>query len=146
MSRRLLPLLLMGLLWGCDQNPAPSADSPTVMASLSGSLIYPQSLTLPVDARIQVQLRDVSRADAPALVMAEVNLAVEGRQPPLPFTLNYDPALIQPASSYSVGARITAADGKLLLINDRHIGVLTRGGATAEVEVPLVAVTPPPTP
>ncbi|MBQ1784550.1 MAG: YbaY family lipoprotein [Gammaproteobacteria bacterium] len=146
MSRVLLPLLLMGLLWGCDQNPAPSTDSPTVMASLSGTLIYPQSPTLPADARIQVQLRDVSRADAPALVIAKVNLTVEGRQPPLPFTLNYDPALIQPAYSYSVGARISDGDGKLLLINDRHIGVLTRGGATAEVEVPLVAVIPAPTP
>ena len=95
MSRVLLPLLLMGLLWGCDQNPAPSADSPTVMASLSGTLIYPQSPTLPADARIQVQLRDVSRADAPALVMAEVNLTLEERKPPLSFTLNYDPARLQ---------------------------------------------------
>lgn len=146
MCRVLLLLVLASLVGGCDQPTSATASSPAEMASLSGSLIYPQSLTLPADARIQVQLRDVSRANAPALVMAEVNLAVEGRQPPLPFTLHYDPALIQPAYSYSVGARITAADGKLLLINDRHIGVLTRGGATAEVEVPLVAVTPAPAP
>jgi putative lipoprotein len=87
---------------------------------------------------IKVQLLDVSRADAPAVVLGEQLIQAEGRQAPFVFAIVYDAARIQPQMSYAVGARIEDG-GRLLFISDQRYAVLTRGAPT-HVDMVLRAV------
>ena len=54
-------------------------------------------------------------------------MKTEGRQVPIPFTLDYDPARIVRAGNYAVSARITDASGKLLWITDTHFNLPAPG-------------------
>jgi uncharacterized lipoprotein YbaY len=61
---------------------------------------------LPPGAKIEVQLVDVSRADAPAIILAEQTIITDGQQVPIPFQLTYNPNQINPRYFYAVQARI----------------------------------------
>lgn len=91
---------------------------------VSGTVGYLQRMALPTNAVIQVQLLDVSLADAPAKVVAEESINLGQRQVPVPFSLSFDPAKIDAKHRYSVSAKITV-DGKLWFISDRSYPVLT---------------------
>ncbi len=99
---------------------------------VTGSVTYRERIALPPGATVTVRLQDVSRADAPAEVLAE-QVIVPTTQVPIPFALTYDPARIDARHRYSVGVRIEV-DGKLWFVSDTHNGVLTQGAPT-EVEV-----------
>jgi putative lipoprotein len=71
---------------------------------------YLSRIALPPDAEVRVTLEDVSRADAPATVIAEQTIPTRGRQVPIPFELQYDPAKIDPSHRYAVRAQIRAGD------------------------------------
>lgn len=103
--------------------------------TVSGTVTYLQRMALPPNAVIQVQLQDVSLADAPAKVVAEQSINLGQRQVPVPFTINYDAAKIDPKHTYSVSARITV-DGKLYFLSDKSYPVLT-AGKPSHVEVVL---------
>lgn len=128
-----LPLLLAGgLLAACAANaPAPSA-------SLSGEVFYLQRIALPPGAQVSVSLQDVSRADAPAVQLAS-QILPGGRQVPLAFTLNYDPAQVQPGHSYAVSARIEHA-GQLLFISSERHSVKLDGSDPQPLRIRLDAV------
>ena len=85
-------------------------------------------------AVLTVELRDVSRMDAPAELIAKQVMTLEQGKPPT-VTLKFSPDAINPRNTYSVGARLEM-DGKLIKINDTHTPVLTRG-AGREVTVML---------
>ncbi len=85
-------------------------------------------------AVLTVELRDVSRMDAPAEVIAKQVITLEQGTPPT-VTLKFSPDAINPRNTYSIGARLEM-DGKLIKINDTHTPVLTRG-AGREVTVML---------
>lgn len=76
-------------------------------------------------AVLTVELRDVSRMDAPAEVIAKQVITLEQGTPPT-VTLKLSPDAINPRNTYSIGARLEM-DGKLIKINDTHTPVLTRG-------------------
>lgn len=112
-------------------------------ARVTGTVTYLQRSALPPTATIQVQLADVSRADAPAVVLAEQRIDAQGRQVPFPFELTYDPSRIDPRMTYAVQARIEAG-GRLLFINDTRYAVITRGAPTrVEIVVRPVGAAPP---
>src|SRR5690606_16714460 len=69
--------ILLATLSGCA-----AAGNP--MASITGTLTYRQRIALPQGALVRVQLLDVSRADAPAILMGEHSFVSE-HQVPLPF-------------------------------------------------------------
>jgi len=76
-------------------------------------------------AVLTVELRDVSRMDAPAEVIAKQTITLEqGTSPTV--TLKFSPDAIDPRNTYSISARLEM-DGKLIKINDTHTPVLTRG-------------------
>jgi copper homeostasis protein (lipoprotein) len=110
-------------------------------SSISGTIFYRERILLRPGSRLEIALEDVSRADAPALVIAEQAITDPG-QVPVSFELPYEPSAIDERMSYSMRARILGADDQLLFINDTHIPVLTRG-AGSEVEIMLVAVKAP---
>lgn len=68
-----------------------------------------------------VRISDVSRMDVAAPVIAEIEIATEGRQVPLAFALNYNAARIDPRGRYAVSARITEGGGRLIWITDTHV-------------------------
>jgi putative lipoprotein len=94
-------------------------------------------LALPPQAVIKVQLVDVSKADAPAEVIAEQVINANGRQVPFAFSLLYDPAAINPGRTYALQARIEV-DGQLWFTNTSRYPVTP--GATAPVEMILEKV------
>jgi putative lipoprotein len=131
-------LILAALLaTGCTamRTDSKGASPPSGTPRVTGTVTYLQRIALPPTALIKVQLADVSRADAPAIVLGEALIRSEGGQVPFPFSIPYDPAKIDQRFTYAVSARIEDG-GKLLFITDTRYPVLTRG-APSHVELVL---------
>jgi putative lipoprotein len=106
--------------------------------SITGAVTYLQRMALPPNAVIQVQLLDTSLADAPARVIAEDNITLGDRQLPVPYTLKFDAAKIDPQHRYSVSAKITV-DGTPRFISDQAHPALT-SGTSSHVDLALKPV------
>ncbi|MFD0978992.1 YbaY family lipoprotein [Tropicimonas aquimaris] len=121
------------------------APVPAVAETLTGTVTYLQRMMLPPAAEVEISFQDVSRADAPAQVLATYRIPEPGA-PPYRFAFAYDPARIDPARSYTLMARVLEGD-RLLMITDTAYPVLTRGGGTElEMILKMVNDTPPPMP
>jgi len=121
---------LAAALAGCETAPredAAARPAPAGLVTLSGTAFYRERIALPPDALLTVRVSDVSRMDAPAPVIAETRVAAKGRQVPLAFSLNYDPARIDSRGRYAVSARITDGAGRLIWITDTHIDLPPAG-------------------
>ena len=94
-------------------------------ASVTGTVSYRERIALTPEAVVEVQLLDVSLADASAKVVARQAIKAQ-RQVPIPFELVYDPADIDQRFTYAVRATIRER-GRLLFTTDRSYRVLTRG-------------------
>ena len=112
---------------------ATATPQPAATASVTGTVIYRERIALPPNAAVRVALQDISLADAPAIVLSEQLIVTGGRQVPIPFALDYDPAAIDPRLTYAVSARITV-DGQLLFTSTTATLVITRGNPT-DVEI-----------
>ncbi len=145
MKRRMMAALGFGalaLLAGCATGPASGPPGPAAPAAgglrVTGTISYLQRIALPEGSEVTVQLRDVSRMDASAVVLAEQRFTARS-QVPLPFELRVDAARIDPRMRYAVAARIERG-GKLLFINDKIYSVLTQGhGNRVELVLHMVA-------
>jgi putative lipoprotein len=113
-------------------------------SSVTGTVSYRVRIALPPTAVIQVQLLDVSLADAPDKMLAEEKITLGNRQVPVPFTLKFDPARLDQRHTYSVSARISV-DGELRFKSDTAYLVLTRGNPN-RIDVLVKQVTPPTSP
>lgn len=111
-------------------------------SSVTGTVTYREQIALSPDARLIVQIRDTSYADAAAELIAEQVIADPG-QVPVSFDVEYDPDDINSRNRYSVSARIEESDGRLAFINDSAHDVIT-GGNPTRVDMVLVLVEPPP--
>lgn len=129
--RSILAAAGLSLLASCTTNPSPPPNPDPLR--VTGTVAYRERIALNPSAEIVVQLLDVSRMDAPATVMAEQRIRANGKQVPIAFELDVDPARIDPRMRYNVSARILK-DGQLLFITDRAYPVLTyREGNTASL-------------
>lgn len=99
------------------------------IAKVAGTVAYRERIALPPTAVIKVQLADVSRADAKAIVLGEQVIEAKGKQVPFAFEIPYDPAKIEANHTYAVQARIEDG-GQLRFINDQRYAVITRGAPT----------------
>jgi putative lipoprotein len=104
---------------------------------LSGTVVYRERMALPPDAVVEVKLVDVSRADAPAEVIAQTQLQA-GPGVPIPWQLSFDRARILPGRSYALQARIADGD-RLLFINTTRHAIFAGGTANTEIRVQHVA-------
>jgi putative lipoprotein len=116
--------------------PSESAD-----ATLTGTVTYRPRIALPPNAVLSVKLLDVSRADAPSVTLTETRVGTDGDQVPLPFSLDYASADVEPRNRYVVRAEIFDAAGVLLWTTDTAVPVLTQGAPRDGVEVVLAQVT-----
>jgi putative lipoprotein len=137
MNKRLIALTAL-VLTGCAATSVVPNGVGTAPAKVTGTVTYRERIALPPTAVIKVQLVDVSRADAPSVVLGEQLIETAGKQVPLSFAIAYDPAGIDERMSYAVQARIEAG-GRLLFISDQHYAVITRG-APRHVDLVLKAV------
>lgn len=103
--------------------------------NVTGEVLYRERIALPPAAVLNVQLVDVSLADAPAAIVAEDTIKDFG-QVPAKFQLSFDSATIQPKHTYALQARITV-DNQLWFLNDEHhqIDPLTAGPQTVLVKM-----------
>ncbi len=120
-SVRLLVCFLT-LIFACS-----SASAQAASTQVTGTVAYRERMALPSDAVINIQLLDTSVADVAAQTVAEALINAEGRQVPVPFTLSYDPAQIDPAHRYSVRATIRSGDGMLMFSSTQAYPALTHG-------------------
>jgi uncharacterized lipoprotein YbaY len=126
---------------GMRFSPAMTAGGATTApagAVVSGTVTYRERIALPDDAVVTVQIEDSSRADAPAMVIGEQVIPTMGRQVPLPFSVSYDPAAINPSARYTLRVRVTLADGRLLFITDTAYPVITRDAPISGIDVVVV--------
>ncbi|MFN2134653.1 MAG: YbaY family lipoprotein [Candidatus Promineifilaceae bacterium] len=107
----------------------------TRTAQVGGLVQFRDAAELQPGWLLIVRLQDVSRADAPAIVLGEQITKLGDEQPPLPFAINYDPGEIDERFVYSLAARIEDSAGILRYINDTHTPVITRGAPTEEVDI-----------
>lgn len=102
----------------------------TAMAqSIQGTATYRERMALPPSAVFEATLEDVSRADAAAEPVMRTRVASPGN-PPIKFTITYDPAKILADHRYVVRARILV-DDTLLFTSDTGTPVITRGSPTS---------------
>ena len=92
--------------------PAPATEQ------VIGSISYRERIALPDGSVAHIKLSDVSRADAPATLLAEQNTTLFGKQVPVPFSLKVEPAMFDARMRYSVSAQIRSAEGQLLWTTD----------------------------
>ena len=113
-----------------------SADSAMAeLATIEGQATYRERMAVRPGVVLEVELLDISRADAPSERLALIRIKAQG-QVPIPFTLHYDPAMIQPNRTYAVTAKLIF-EGKVIFRSDTVQRVLTRG-APDSVEILMV--------
>jgi putative lipoprotein len=119
-STRCLARVALAMLFGLIGHTA-------MAQSVQGTATYRERIALPPGAVFEATLEDVSRTDAAASIIATTRVAKPGN-PPIRFTLAYDPAKIVAANRYVVRARILLHD-KLVFTTDTP-PVITRGSPT----------------
>lgn len=128
-------LLAVALATSCPAVAVGDTDS-----TLTGTVVLREPATLPADAVLAVTVEDVSRADAPAVRLAQTRFTLDGRQSPIAFSLSYPLPAVVPGASYAVRARVTRDERLLFVTTDRtQVDPL----APAPVELLLDAVEPP---
>lgn len=117
---------------------APRAEASVI----TGTAAYRERIALRPGAVLEVELHDISRADAPSERIAAARIAVEG-QVPIRFELPFDAARIEPHRRYSVAARLL--HGEEVAFRSERINPVLTGGAGQEVEILLVRARSAPT-
>ena len=139
--------IVLVTLSACGSDPTPAnatAEVPSGRpnASVSGTVTYRERLALSPGAKLVVELRDVSYADAAAALIARQTVSDPG-QVPVKFKIGYNRDDIDPRNTYAISADIIESDGRLAFTNDTAYEVITRGNPN-KVDMLLVLVQPPP--
>lgn len=107
---------------------------------LRGTVNYLERMALPNGATVIVQLADVSRADAPAKIIAEDRIT-GAKGSPVPYRLSFDHARIDLRHRYALQARIVDGD-RLLFITKKHRAVFAGGRNNTRLLVQRVGQEP----
>ena len=122
MKQILSPAVFFALaVTGCVTAPADTALSKAEeaqKATIKGSAGYRERIALLPGAVMNVSLSDISRADAPAEMLAEQTIDLTDRSVPVDFTLNVDPASLKANMRYAVRAEIRGTAGQLMWTTD----------------------------
>lgn len=132
--RSVVGILTAGLL-------VPAGQAVAEARILSGNVVYRERILLPPGAVVEVKLLDVSLADAPARTIAETRVT-DAKASPIPYTLRFDTAQIEPRRTYALQARIAQSDRLLFITTTRHT-VLAGGKDDGEIRVEHVAAQAP---
>lgn len=105
-------------------------------AALEGTVSYHERMALPPSATVDVRIVEISRADAPAVTIAEQQIVPKGLVP-VGFRLLYDPAKINPNNRYALQAEIRD-EGELLFTTTTMHPILTGGHDNTDIVVERV--------
>lgn len=97
----------------------PAASATAQNTILMGTVNYRERMALPANATVLVQLVDVSKADAPAEVIAEDRVTGTTASP-VSYRLQFDQSRIKLGRSYALQARISDGDRLLFINTTRH--------------------------
>ena len=138
--RALFALPLALVLAACAPGDAPTPpDMGHGMAVVNVTATYRERILLSPGHVLTVRVEDVSRADAPAEVLAEHREVLDGRAPPYQATLGFPRSQIDPRHTYAVRAEIRDPSGALRFTTDTRHAVLTQG-APAGADIVMVGV------
>ncbi|MFN3608336.1 MAG: META domain-containing protein [Hyphomonas sp.] len=146
----LVPLFLMGaatMLSAC-QTPPPASLAPAQEAALltvTGSATYRERMAAPKGSVLKVELSDTSRADAPAIPLADWSASLDDTSVPKNFMLEVREPL-DPRFTYTLRAAITGPDGALLWTTDTVHSISAITGAVDAGQLMMVKVQPAPAP
>ncbi len=104
-------------------------------STITGSAIYRERMALPANAVFEATLEDVSRTDAPAVIVGSFRKESPGN-PPFQFAIAYDPNQIVEEHTYVVRARVNVGD-QLMFTSTERQEVLTHGHGS-EIGVPIL--------
>src|SRR5262249_9585758 len=107
-------------------------------AKVSGTIEFKGEAKFEADTVARVTVQDVSLADAPAKLIAE-QVIRDLKKFPIPFEVEYDPAVIEKGHTYPLQVRI-ATKKRLDFINDTRVGVISKGKPSKDVKVPVIRV------
>lgn len=122
-------------------SPPPSGASAqrsgvTEILVLTGTAAYRERIAMPADAVLTVQLQNISRADAPAQVVAQTQQPFGDLQVPLTFRMEVPRAALEPRMRYALRATVHA-EGELRFTTTQvypvpvHVQVQMQQGAAA---------------
>lgn len=106
------------------------------MGMINGSLFYRERMMLPPDAVAIITLQEISRADAPAIILSSMAIG-EANHTPLSFQIPYIKSDIIKGHRYSLRAYIMS-QGELLFSTTSVYPVLRRGQATNPASVDML--------
>jgi len=130
--KSLLKVAVLVTLTGCQTTGVQSGT-----AEVTGQAVYFERIAAPPHARLEVVLEDISRPGLAAERLGEMIVEPAG-QPPYEFSIEYDPAQIDPRHTYRVAARLYDGDA-LMFVTDEVHQVITRGfPSTATLRMRLV--------
>ncbi len=138
-GKGLAAFLVAGMLSACGQ----TAEDTTIEQGagvIEGTVMYRERMMLPPDAQLEINFEDVSRADAPATVLATVTQST-ATAPPWPFRISYDPATLDSRHRYGLRATVRHKD-RLLFTSDTFVDAF----AEQAPEIVLVRVPGKPDP
>lgn len=87
--------------------------------TIKGQIVYRERIALPPGATLNVQLSDISLADAAATVITETSIQPDS-QPPIDFSLTFDPEKIVQGRTYAIQARIATGDTLWFVTDEQH--------------------------
>jgi putative lipoprotein len=122
---------------------APTAVSgarPTTAASVTGTATYRERMALPPDAVFEAVIEDISKADAPAVVLGRTRVA--SVQVPVSFSIPYDPAKLDPRARYSVRTRILVEGRPWFTSDTVHPVLRDAGDSRVDIVMRRVASAP----
>ena len=138
-SKRGLPVALLALAGAFAVVPGTASAGDTAAGGkVTGFVSYENNDDLSPTAVLTVKLVDISRADAPADVVAQQVIQASGLQVPIAYEVDYDPSKIDPGHPYASQARIDD-QGSRQYTRDRVYPVLTQGAKdTVSIELTQV--------
>jgi uncharacterized lipoprotein YbaY len=133
----LVPLALLVAAYTSSAPALPSAEAPqppptsapAQHTAVKGTLTYREVLAHAVDAKVIVQILDISGVDGTEIVLAEQTIEPAGRSITLEFEVGFDPASIMPNGVYVMSVNMVA-DGKVLYGTTTRPNVITQGHPT----------------
>lgn len=126
------PLILPAALVLAACAATPDMTTGTMVVNVTAT--YRERIMLPPGHVLTVRVEDVSLADAPAKVLAEISEPLAGA-PPYRVTLNFPTSQIDPRHTYAARAEIRDAAGALVFVTDTRQAILTNGAPASAMIV-----------
>ena len=89
-------------------------------ATITGNVFYLQRIALPDTATLTVTLSDVSLADKKSEVISQHSYITQGKQVPLPFSLNYALSDIKKGHTYNISAKVEIQNELVFVSDSAH--------------------------